>query len=330
MRKMYPKLQKLIPYAEQTDFQEEWKAIKQQKKAQLARWVWQHHHLHIDPHSMFDVQIKRIHEYKRQLLNLLHIITLYNRLRKQPDLGIPARTVMIGGKAAPGYYMAKLIIRLANDIAQVIQQDARIREKLQFLFLENYNVSLAEKLIPATDVSQHISTAGTEASGTGNMKFSLNGALLLGTFDGANLEIAEEVGRENIFLFGQQTEEIQELRKQGYDPQTYSQQQPELLEAMEMIRSGYFNPQEPDLYEDLYLSLMHDDHYLLFADYQSYLDCQQRVEMAYTDSAAWTRMSILNTANMGVFSSDRTIAEYAKEIWNVSTVPLASNQHKKR
>ena len=316
------KLRKLEPFADDPEFQEAWRSVKRIKKEQLANWLKQTSGVIIDPESLFDVQIKRIHEYKRQLLNILHVTFLYNKILKNPELPFVPRTILLAGKAAPGYYMAKLIINLANDVARVINSDPAVQGRLNLVFVPNYNVSVAEKIIPATDISQHISTAGTEASGTGNMKFILNGALIQGTMDGANIEIAEEVGKENIFTFGLSSDEVSILAKSGYNPRVSYQNNPELIEALSMINTGYFNRDKPHLYNDLYNSLVFEDKYMLLEDFASYDECRQKVINTWKDQNTWTRMSILNTAGSGKFSSDRTIAEYAKDIWGLEAVTV--------
>ncbi len=310
-------LAQLEKFADDEDFQQSWKQVKKENKKALAKYLKGRHGL-VDPNTMFDVQVKRIHEYKRQLLNILHAIIVYNRIKNNPSEKRTPRTVMIGGKAAPGYYMAKLIIHLANDVGKRLNADPLSKDLLNFIFLENYNVSFAEKIIPATEISQQISTAGTEASGTSNMKFCLNGAMLLGTMDGANIEITEEIGRENIFIFGMEESEVTSLRNQGYRSKDFIND--EVQEALDMIAKGFFNPDEPDRYIDVYNNLVYQDHYMLLADLQSYIDCQQEVESAYQDRKKWLRMSILNVARIGKFSSDRTIDEYARQIWNVRPI----------
>ncbi len=315
-------LRRLEAFADEPEFQQSWRSVKRLKKEQLAYWLKQNGGISIDPESLFDVQIKRIHEYKRQLLNILHVIFLYNQMLEHPELPFVPRTFLFGGKAAPGYYMAKLIINLANDVARVVNHDPAMHGRLKVVFVPNYNVSVAEKMIPATDISQHISTAGTEASGTGNMKFILNGALILGTMDGANIEIAEEVGAENIFTFGMSSDEVSSLAKSGYNPRVSYQHNPGLREALSMINTGYFNRDKPHLYNDLYNSLVFEDKYMLLEDFASYVECQQRVIKTWQDPEKWTRMSILNTAASGKFSSDRTIAEYAKDIWELEPVTV--------
>ena len=321
-------LRQLEAFADEPEFQQSWRSVKRLKKEQLANWLKQNSGVSIDPESLFDVQIKRIHEYKRQLLNILHVIFIYNQMLEHPELPFVPRTFLFGGKAAPGYYIAKLIINLANDVASVVNHDPAMHDRLKVIFVPNYNVSVAEKIIPATDISQHISTAGTEASGTGNMKFVLNGALILGTKDGANIEIAEEVGAENIFTFGMSSDEVSSLAKSGYNPRVSYQHNPGLREALSMINTGYFNRDKPHLYNDLYNSLVFEDKYMLLEDFASYVECQQRVIKTWQEPEKWTRMSILNTAASGKFSSDRTIAEYAKDIWELEpvTVELAGKK----
>jgi starch phosphorylase len=296
--------------------------VKRDNKHRLAHVIQQRLGIKVDPASMFDVQIKRIHEYKRQLLNVLHVITLYNRLRAGADAA--PRTVVFGGKAAPGYRMAKLIIRLINDVADIVNNDPLVRDRLKVVFIPNYDVSNAEIIIPAADLSEQISTAGTEASGTGNMKLALNGALTIGTLDGANVEIRNEVGPENIFIFGLTTDEVAELRGKGYNPWLYYEGNHELKQALDMIRDGFFAPEERERYKPVFDNLTaNGDHYLLLADYAAYVACQEQVGALYRDPEAWTRKAILNVAGMGQFSSDRTIGQYAQTIWNVEARPRA-------
>jgi len=317
-------LRRLAPLADAPGFQEEWRRVKRENKERLARYIQEHNRLAVDPGSLFDCQVKRIHEYKRQLLNVLHVITLYNRLKADPGGGGVPRTVIFAGKAAPAYYKAKLVIKLVHAVGDAVNADPDVGDRLRVVFLANYGVSLAEKIIPAAELSEQISTAGMEASGTGNMKFALNGALTIGTLDGANLEIEEEVGAENIFIFGLRAEEVTALRRQGYNPWHCYGRDPELKRAIDMIAGGHFSPAEPDLFGPLVHGLLHGgDQHMVLADYAAYVRCQERVSAAYRDPAAWTRMSILNCANMGKFSSDRTALEYAREIWGVSPVPIA-------
>jgi starch phosphorylase len=311
-------LRQLENFVDEPGLRAEWEQVKRQNKTRLAQYLRETQGLEINVDSLFDVQVKRIHEYKRQLLNLLHVVTLYNRIRRNPEGVFVPRTVMLGGKAAPGYYMAKLIIKLTNSIADQINTDPSMRERLSLVFLENYRVSLAEKVIPASDLSEQISMAGTEASGTGNMKFALNGALTIGTLDGANVEMMEEIGADNIFIFGATTEEVASIKQGGYNPWSYYESDPELRQALEMIRDGYFSPDQPDLFKPLVDSLLHGgDNYLVLADFRPFVDMQEKVAQAFRDRASWTTQSILNVARIGKFSSDRTIAEYAEEIWDV-------------
>ncbi len=312
------RLAELLPLADDPEFRKDWRAAKRENKKRLARYVLRKSGMGINPDTLFDVQVKRMHEYKRQFLNVLHVVTLYNRLRRDPALAVPPRTVLIGGKAAPGYFMAKRIIRLITAVAETINADDAVRSRLRVVFLPNYCVSQAEKVIPAADLSQQISTAGMEASGTGNMKFALNGALTIGTLDGANIEIMEAVGRENIFIFGLTAKEVEATRAAGYDPNRRVAADAELAEALDMIGRGYFTPSEPDLFTPILDNLLrHGDYYLVTADYRACLEAQDAVNALYLDPEAWTAASIRNTANMGFFSSDRAVLEYAKNIWNI-------------
>jgi starch phosphorylase len=277
----------------------------------------------VNPDSLFDVQVKRIHEYKRQLLNVLHVITLYNRIRDghAPD-DVP-RTVIFGGKAAPGYVMAKLIIRLINAVGDTVNGDPAVRDRLAVAFLADYRVSLGEQIFPGADLSEQISTAGTEASGTGNMKFGLNGALTIGTMDGATVEMRQEVGEDNIFIFGLTAAEVA-ARRPHYDPWEVYRTNPELARALDMIGGGAFSPGEPGLFRPIADSLLAGgDHYFLLADYAAYVACQEQVARTYRDQSAWTRKAILNVAQMGKFSSDRTIREYADEIWGITPMRVS-------
>ena len=314
-------LAKLAPYADDPAFREQFRKIKQANKQRLAEHIERRLGLRIDTNSLFDVQVKRIHEYKRQLLNVLHVITLYNRIRSGQTQGMTPRTVIFAGKAAPGYWLAKLIIRLINDVASIVNDDPVVGNLLKVVFLPNYDVSLAEKIFPASELSEQISTAGTEASGTGNMKMALNGALTIGTLDGANVEIGEEVGEDNIFIFGLTTHEVADLRARGYNPWEYYNLNAELKQTLDMIASGFFSVEEPDRYRAIYENLTwNGDHYLLLADYTSYVECQEMVSRVYQDQEEWTRRAILNVARMGKFSSDRTIREYAQKVWGVQPV----------
>ncbi len=314
-------LKNLIPYADDAAFRREFRAVKQANKERLAAYIKQKVGIVVDTCSMFDVQIKRIHEYKRQLLNVLHVITLYNRIRAGNAHSVTPRTIIFAGKAAPGYRLAKLIIRLINDVASIVNDDPAVHGLLKVVFLPNYDVSSAEKLFPASDLSEQISTAGTEASGTGNMKMALNGALTIGTLDGANVEILEEVGDKNIFIFGLTTPQVAELREKGYSSWGHYYGNDELKQVLDMIGSGFFSVDDPDRYRQIYDNLTHhNDHYLLLADYASYVATQDMVGLLYQDKEEWTRRAILNVANMGKFSSDRTIMEYASKVWDVACV----------
>jgi len=311
-------LKKLIPLAKDYTFRAAWREKKTENKKRLAAYIKQRTGILVDETTLFDIQIKRIHEYKRQILNALHAATLYNRIKQDPKKAVVPRTIIFGGKAAPAYFMAKLIIKLINDLAEVVNNDKDTKDKLTVLFLSNYCVSLAEKVMPAADLSEQISTAGMEASGTGNMKFALNGALTIGTFDGANIEIMEEVGEENFFLFGLKTEEVEDMRSCGYDPAEYYHKDAELRNAVDLISSGRISPDQPDLFLPIRRSLLdHGDRYFVMADYRSYIIQQEEASRVYLDQEEWTKRSILNTANMGKFSSDRAMLEYAKDIWGI-------------
>ncbi len=316
-------LARLRPLFDEPAFRTAFAAAKQANKQRLAHWLDSQMGLEVSTDALFDVQVKRMHEYKRQLLNLLHVVTRYLRLLDDPAAVTVPRVVLFAGKAASAYKVAKLIIRLINDVAATVNADPRIGDKLKVVFVPNYSVSLAELIIPAADLSEQISTAGTEASGTGNMKFALNGALTIGTLDGANVEILEQVGADNIFIFGHTTPEVQALRGAGYQPRDWLDRSPELRRVLEAIRDGRFSPGEPSRYQAIYDLLVNwGDHYLLLADYESYLAAQERVDRAYEDRERWLRMAMANVAGMGPFSSDRTIAEYAREIWRCEPVQL--------
>ncbi|OFZ56529.1 MAG: glycogen phosphorylase [Bdellovibrionales bacterium RIFOXYC1_FULL_54_43] len=310
-------LRKLRDLAEEPDFQQEWMEVKRANKRKLAAQIRRTNGVDVSSESMFDCQTKRIHEYKRQLLNVLHVITRYNRIRSNPGLNVAPRTVIFSGKAAPSYTMAKLIIQLVNSVGNVVNSDRRVGDLLKVVFLPNYNVSLGELIFPASDLSEQISTAGTEASGTGNMKFALNGALTIGTLDGANIEIMEEVGRENIFVFGHTADQVNEIKRRGYRPREYYERNPELKEALDMIANGAFSSGDQHLFRPIVESLLGRDTYLLLADYGAYIEAQDHVDQLYLQRHEWVRKSIANTAGMGKFSSDRTIAEYAREIWGI-------------
>ncbi len=320
-RRDLDQLAQLRDIAEDPEFQNAFRLVKQQNKRRLVDVITRTTGVLVDPDSLFDVQAKRMHEYKRQLLNVLHVITRYHHILARPNANWVPRTVIFAGKAASAYYMAKLIIRLINDMARVINNDPRIGNLLKVVFIPNYRVSLAEVLIPAANLSEQISTAGTEASGTGNMKFALNGALTIGTWDGANIEIAENVGLDNIFVFGNRTDRVAELRGEGYQPHSYYAGNFDLKTAIDRLAEGAFSPDEPERYRDVVNTLRDTDYYQLLADYADYMAAQERVDDLYRKPAAWTKSAILNVAGMGVFSSDRTIHEYATEIWNVQPLP---------
>ncbi|HIK44844.1 MAG TPA: glycogen/starch/alpha-glucan phosphorylase, partial [Leptolyngbyaceae cyanobacterium M65_K2018_010] len=300
-----------------------WRSIKQANKWNLARYIHTTLGIEVNPDSMFDVQVKRIHEYKRQLLNVLHVITLYNRMVQNPGDQVVPRTVIFGGKAAPGYALAKLVIKLITAVADVVNHDPLVAGRLKVVFLPNYNVSVAQRIFPASDLSEQISTAGKEASGTGNMKFALNGALTIGTLDGANVEIREEVGADNFFLFGLTADQVAACRAVGHNPWFYYDTNPELKRVLDVIASGLFAPDHPNLFLPLLDSLLVEDTYMVMADYAAYIQCQEHVSRCYEDQERWTRMAILNTARVGKFSADRTITEYARDIWRVKPVPVA-------
>ena len=314
------RLREIEPFAADEDFRARFASVKSENKRRLARWLDYEHGVRVDPHAMFDIQIKRIHEYKRQLMNALEAAALRNAIRRDPDAHWTPRVKIFGGKAAPGYAMAKLIIKLINDIARTINNDPACKGRLAVVYPANYNVSMAEILIPAADLSEQISTAGKEASGTGNMKFSMNGALTIGTLDGANVEIREAVGAENFFLFGQTAAEVLARRAEGYDPSACIAADPRLAEVVDQIAAGVFSPEEPKRFEALLDNLRHHDWFQVAADFTAYYDAQRAVDRAWRDPEEWRRMAILNVARMGVFSSDRTIRGYARDVWGVEPV----------
>jgi starch phosphorylase len=323
-------LKKLEQFATDEEFQNDWRKAKLNAKKVFSEKIKQWEGFIISTDKLFDVHVKRIHEYKRQLLKVLHCIDLYQRIKEGKTTDFVPRTIMFAGKAAPGYYMAKLVIKFINNVAGVINNDPDTKGLLDMYFLPNYRVSLAEYVIPAADLSEQISTAGTEASGTGNMKFSLNGALTVGTMDGANIEICEQVGSDNIFIFGLLANEIEDLRRKGYNPWDYYSRNLSLKKVMDLISSGYFSPEEPHLFMPLFDSILkHGDRYLVMADYDSYVNCQEKIETLYRNNPRkWTEMSILNVANMGKFSSDRSIQQYADEIWEVSSCDIELDNNK--
>lgn len=319
-------LRHLEKYVDDAGFQEDWRSIKHENKIVLAKIVKSETGITINPDSIYDVQVKRFHEYKRQLLNILNVIGQYRRIKENPNQDFTPRTVIFGGKAAPGYFTAKLIIKLINSVAEIVNRDPDVKDRLKVVFIPNYRVSLAEKIIPATDLSEQISTAGMEASGTGNMKFALNGALTVGTLDGANVEIQEEVGPENIYIFGLTAQEVMDIKKRGYNPRDYVDSNQELTRVMRMIRDGFFSGNDPYQFQPIYNSLYNHDNYLLMADYDSYDKTQIQISSDYLNKVEWTKKSILNTARVGKFSSDRTILEYCNEIWNVKPLKRRSPQ----
>ena len=313
-------LEKLLAFTTDASFKNKWREVKLENKKSLAGYIYQQMGIKINPDSLFDVQIKRMHEYKRQVLFALYIIAEYLKIKRDFNSVTVPRTFIFGGKAAPGYYMAKLIIKFINNIAEVINKDKAIRGKLKVIFLENYRVSLAERIFPASDLSEQISTAGTEASGTGCMKFMVNGALTIGTLDGANIEIIREAGKENAFIFGLKTEQIQQLKNQGYNPYMFTEKSKTLKEIITLIQSNFFSPIKPGLFEPIVQNLLNSDPYCVLADFDSYCKAQDAVSSVYQNVDLWTEKSIINVAKSGKFSSDRTIQEYAKNIWDITSV----------
>jgi starch phosphorylase len=323
------RLRELEPFAADAAFRRRWIETKRDNKKRLARYVLRKIGVGVDPDTLFSVQVKRIHEYKRQLLNVLHVITLFHRIKANPGASVVPRTVIFAGKAAPAYHQAKLIIRLITAVAEKTNNDPDVQGKLRVLFLPNYCVSQAEKIIPAADLSEQISTAGMEASGTGNMKMSLNGALTIGTLDGANVEIMEEVGEENIFIFGLTADQVTDLRNGGYRPKDYYDRDAELRQTLDSISRGDFSPEEPQLFAPIVESLLHQgDYYMLLADYRAYVTTQEAVGKLFLDKEEWARISILNTARMGKFSSDRSVMEYANTIWGLKPLPAVGESIK--
>lgn len=316
------KLRQLEDFVDDADFISRWHQVKRANKQEQAAYALEHAGVELNPQSMFDVQVKRLHEYKRQLLNVLHIITLYERIKQDPKIDIVARTFVFGGKAAPGYFMAKLIIKLITSVADVVNNDPDVNGRLKVVFIPNFNVKLGHRVYPMADLSEQISTAGLEASGTGNMKFSMNGALTIGTLDGANVEIREEVGADNFFLFGLTVQETAALKSLGYNPRAYYDDNAQLKSVLDSISQGDFSHGDDQLFKPLVDELLYHDQYMLLADYQSYIDCQDRVSDAWRDQDRWTRMSILNVARIGKFSSDRAIQQYCQDIWKVQPMPV--------
>ena len=322
-------LKRLEAFADDPGFRTEWRQIKQANKETLAVRIERATGVKVSPTSMFDVQIKRMHEYKRQQMNALHIISLYNKLKNNPEMNITPRTFIFAGKAAPGYFMAKLIIKLITSVGRVVNRDPDIRDQIKVVFYPNYNVTNAQPIYPASDLSEQISTAGFEASGTGNMKFAMNGALTIGTLDGANVEIREEVGADNFFLFGLEAHEVAELKASGYNPRQYYEENEDLKAVIDLIGSGVFSSGDTELFKPLTDNLLNQDRFMVLADYQAYVDCQEEVSKVYQDQDKWVRMSILNAARMGKFSSDRSIQEYCDQIWHIKPVPVELKEYAK-
>ena len=316
------RLRGLEPLADDPAFQRKWRAVKRENKARLSRYVHAHTGIELNPDWLFDVQVKRIHEYKRQHLNVLHIISLYHRLKTNPGLEIPPRAWIFGGKAAPGYHVAKLIIKLINSVAETVNADPDVNDRMRVAFVPNFNVQNGQLIYPAADLSEQISTAGKEASGTGNMKFMINGALTIGTLDGANVEMREEAGAENFFLFGLTVDDVDALYAKGYRPREYIDRNPELAAVLRLISDGTFSHGDTEVFAPLVSNIANHDHFLVLADYADYIRCQQEVSAAWRDTELWTRMSILNSARSGKFSSDRSIAEYCEDIWDVEPVTI--------
>lgn len=320
-------LKGLEKYVEDASFRKEWSDVKAHNKVVLANWIQNRLDLSVDPESMFDIQVKRIHEYKRQHLSALHIVALYNLLKENPNLDVQPRTFIFGGKAAPGYYMAKLIIKLINSIAEVVNNDPKISKIIKVAFLPDFCVSLGQRVYPAADLSEQVSLAGKEASGTGNMKFALNGAVTIGTLDGANIEIREEAGADNFFLFGMSAEEAAALKAKGYNPYHYYEKNQQLKNVIDILSSGHFSHGDPDLFRPLINNLLADDPFMVLADFASYVECQMKVGAAFKRHDEWTRKSIYNVARMGKFSSDRSIREYCEEIWKVKPVKVELKEY---
>ena len=316
------KLRRLEPMIDDAEFCQEWREIKRHNKVRLSTYIQDQLAITVDPDSMFDVLVKRLHEYKRQHLQVLHIITLLNRIRRSPNAELVPRTFIFGGKAAPGYHMAKLIIKLIHSVGEAINSDPIVRGRLKVVFLPDYSVKLGQRVYPAADLSEQISLAGKEASGTGNMKFAMNGAITIGTLDGANIEIREEVGADNFFLFGLTATEVIQRKREGYNPRALYESNEHLREVLDSLISGDFSHGDKSLFQPLVNSLLTRDDYMLLADYQSYVDCQDTASKAYSNKDAWTRMSILNVARIGKFSSDRSIRDYSADIWKTWPVTI--------
>jgi starch phosphorylase len=315
-------LKQLESFADDPDFIKKWQMVKYENKCDLAKIVHDRTGISVNPATLFDIHMKRIHEFKRQHLNVLYIITLYNRIKKNPRIDITPRTFIFGGKASPGYFMAKLIIKLIHSVAEEVNNDPDVAGRLKVVFFTDFNVKNGQKVYPAADLSEQISTAGRDASGTGNMKFSMNGALTIGSLNGATIEISKEIGPENFFLFGLTAEEISNIKSHGYNPMVYYDSNPELKEAIDIIKSGFFSRKDINLFKPLIDSLICRDEHMILVDYQSYIDCQERISMAFKDQKKWTNMSILTVARMGKFSSDRSIQEYNEKIWHATPLEI--------
>ena len=318
----FKEIKQLESFADEPELIKNWQQVKHENKSDLAKIIYDLTGISVDPNTLFDVQIKRLSEFKRQHLNVLHIITLFNRIKKNPGMDITPRTFIFGGKASPGYFMANLIIKLINSIAEVVNNDPEIAGRIKIVFLPDFNVKNGQRIYPAADLSEQISTAGREASGIGNMKFSMNGALTIGTLDGANIEIREEVGADNFFIFGSTAEEVRNLKSRGYNPMGYYEDNPDLKEAIDLIGSGFFTKKDISLFKPLVDSLVCRDEHMVLADYQSYIDCQDRAGSAFKDRKKWTKMSILTVARMGKFSSDRSVREYNEKIWHAAPLKI--------
>ena len=316
-------LRALEPMAEDAAFRQSWRAVKRLNRERLATEIQTKTGIVIDPDSLCDVQVKRFHEYKRQHLKLLHVVTLYHRIKGGKD--VPPRTVVFAGKAAPGYLMAKRIIKLIHSVADVVNNDPLVSSRLRVVFIPGYNVKRSQNIFPGADLSEQISLAGMEASGTGNMKFAMNGALTVGTLDGANIEIRDAVGADNFFLFGMTVEEVQQRQAQGYRPYEHYQADEELRACIDAMASGAFSNGDRELFRPVLENLLWSDPFMLLADYRSYVDCQALIGRTWRDQEQWSRMSILNVARMGRFSSDRSIREYCRNIWRVLPVPIPDN-----
>ena len=320
------RLSELAALAADPALQQRWQAVKRGNKARLSDYVRANTGIALDPDWLFDIQVKRIHEYKRQHLNVLHIITLYHRLKQHPSLGIPPRAYIFGGKAAPGYTMAKLMIKLINSVAETVNADPDVNDRMKVAFIPNFNVQNGQLIYPAADLSEQISMAGKEASGTGNMKFMMNGALTIGTLDGANVEIREQVGAENFFLFGLTVHDVQRVLREGYRPRDYIRENDELAAVLDLIAESRFSHGDIEVFAPLIANLTDHDPFLVIADYADYLRAQQEVNTTWQNTESWTRKSILNSAHSGKFSSDRAIAEYCDDIWNITPVTIGSRK----